>query len=68
MSVKNLVINQCPTHRWWSVSIDDDGGGVRVTGSKCCGRWNTIHTFPMSPDQWRELARLAEDAAEDGEL
>jgi len=64
---QKLVINQCPTHKWWSISVDYDSGGVRVTDGKCCGRWNVIHSFPMSPRLWKELAMLAEQAAEDTE-
>lgn len=67
MSTKRLTINRCPAHGWWSISVDDDGGGVRVTPSKCCGRWDEVKTFPLTGLQWQELARLAEEAAEESD-
>lgn len=65
MAVRKLVINKCPTHGYWSVSIDDEHGGTRVTRSKCCGRWDTVKEFTLSQSDWQELAMLAEQAAED---
>jgi hypothetical protein len=50
------------------VSIDNDGGGVRITPSECCGVWGKrIKSWSITADQWREIARLAEEAAEDRE-
>jgi len=60
-----LVINQCPIHKFWAVTIDDDdGSGIRVTPSKCCGRWDTVKAFALSEQEWRELAEAAQVAAE----
>lgn len=59
-----LVVNRCPVHpHFFSVSIDDDTGGYRVTPSKCCGRWNVVASWPLAQDDWRELATRAERAA-----
>jgi hypothetical protein len=65
MTKKRLCYCQCPDHGFACISIDDDSGGTRVTGGKCCGRWITVKEFPMTANDWLELARLAEEAAED---
>lgn len=59
-----LTVARCPTHGWMAVSIDDDGGGVRVTPGKCCGRWDTVKRWSLSAREWRELAEACEHAAE----
>jgi hypothetical protein len=47
-----LSINRCPVHSdFWSISIDDEICGQRITPSKCCGRWRTVK-------QWRLDARM----------
>lgn len=65
--MKFLSINRCPIHKnFWSVSIDDnDGGGVRLTPSKCCGQWKTENMFKMSKRDWEELSEQALIAAEE---
>ena len=65
VSLKTLAINRCPVHGWWAVTIEDGSGGVRVTPSKCCGRWDTVKALHMSERDWRELARFAEEAADE---
>lgn len=44
---KTLAINRCPTHGYWAITIDDDDTGVRVTPSKCCGRWDIVKVWPL---------------------
>lgn len=61
-----LAINQCPTHKLWSISIDDaDGNGTRLTPSKCCGHWKVIATWKLSKREWEELAETCHNAAEE---
>ena len=66
--MKTLAINRCPTHGFWAITIEDDMTGVRVTPSKCCGRWDTVKEFRMSERDWRELSEQAQIAADDAEL
>lgn len=58
-----LTLNECP-HGVRSISLDDWAGGTRLTTGKCCGRWDEVQTWSMSPDDLREAARLFEDAAD----
>ncbi len=63
----NLAINRCPTHGFWSISVDTATTGVRLTPSKCCGRWDTVHAWTLSAWEWRrvgEQARIAAEAVE----
>ena len=62
-----LTISRCPEHKsFYAITVDDEyGGGTRVTPSKCCGRWDTIRAFDLSPRMWRDLAELAEQAAQE---
>jgi len=49
-----------------AICIDDtDGGGTRVTPSKCCGQWQTVKAWTLSKRAWQELAELALVAAEE---
>ena len=58
-----LVINRCARHNFFSVSIDNEDGGTRITPSKCCGSWDTVKEWQLSAAQWREIAKLASDAS-----
>jgi hypothetical protein len=60
-----LAINRCPIHRdFLSVAIEEeDGGGTRITPSKCCGRWETLKRWPLEESQWLTVASLAKTAA-----
>ena len=64
-----LCVNQCPKHReYFSVSIDlidSDGSGFgkRVTPSKCCGQWRTLHKWKLSREEWQSLATESQNAA-----
>lgn len=62
-----LAIYRCPVHHdFLSIMVDDSdtGAGTRITSSKCCGRWKLARSFPLDSDRWRELADLAEFAAD----
>lgn len=59
-----LALNNCPTHGTQMVSIDSNGSGVRVAGGKCCGRWQVIKEWTLTPQQWRDLAEEANAVAE----
>lgn len=50
-----LSIDQCPIHRYWAISLVDETGGVRLTDSKCCGRWDTAHKFAMTPSKIQSI-------------
>ena len=58
--MRYLTINRCPTHEVYSVSIDDEGGGTRLTPGKCCGRWIEIGRWPMTAARLREIANEIE--------
>jgi len=62
-----LCINRCPAHGCWSVSVDSDHGGTRITSGKCCGRWDEVKSWPMTSAALHEAARVFEDAAEEAE-
>jgi hypothetical protein len=65
--VMKLVINRCNRHNFWSVSIEDEDGGTRITPGKCCGSWSTVKEFNLSASDWRDIekeARLAAEAME----
>lgn len=53
MSKLYLSVNQCP-HGVYSVSIDGDRTGTRVTSSKCCDRWEEVQSWPLTA----EMARM----------
>ena len=42
-----LAFNRCSTHGFEMISIDDDNGGLRVFGGKCCGSWKTAKRWPI---------------------
>lgn len=65
MNEKGLAINRCPTHDWWAITIEDEDGGIRVTPFKCCGRWDTVTAFRLSERDWRELAEIASNTADE---
>lgn len=38
-----LTVNRCALHPdFWAICLEDEHGGTRLTGSKCCGRWDGI--------------------------
>ena len=65
--MRKLTIMQCRKHDFWAISVDDDGGGTRITPGKCCGSWKDLKSWAMSASDFREAARLFEEAAEDVE-
>ena len=55
-----LSINRCPIHQgYWSISIDDDSGGTRLTDGKCCGQWRTVKAWVLSADDWQTVIKEA---------
>lgn len=64
-----LCINQCPDCRKnWSISVDDDEGGRRVTPGKCCGRWKEKKSWPLDTEMIQEIRdqmNVAEQAIKD---
>lgn len=43
-----LAILQCPRHpTFYALAIEDEDLGTRLTPSKCCGRWETVHRWPL---------------------
>lgn len=60
-----LAINQCPQHpSFWSVSIDDDNGGTRLTPGKCCGRWRVVKEWAVTPKDIAEMVNELESYAD----
>lgn len=60
-----LSINRCPEHSdFWSISIDSDSGGTRLTSAKCCGRWHVVKRFEMTPEKLRDIATELECEAD----
>lgn len=60
---KFLSINVCSRHGVYSISVDGDNGGTRVTPSKCCGSWSTVKEWKLSERNWLDLASEATKAA-----
>lgn len=59
-----LVLNRCP-HGIEAISLDEnDGGGIRLTDAKCCGRWAVIAEFPMSAAALQQAAEEFTNAAD----
>lgn len=61
---KRVSVNTCHAHGFYMLAIEDDNGGQRVLGSKCCGHWQAVKTWTPTAEQWRELAQLATAAAD----
>ena len=51
-----LAFNRCSTHGFEMISIDDDNGGLRVFGGKCCGSWKTAKRWPIGLSAANECA------------
>lgn len=52
-----ITIDRCPRHRdFWAVCIGDGHYGVRLTPSKCCGRWDEVRKWSLSERQLRDAA------------
>jgi hypothetical protein len=64
MSKAYLAINRCPNHGCFSISIDNETGGTRLTDNKCCGRWDIVKRFPMTEKQLRNIVIEIECASE----
>lgn len=65
-----LSIHQCPIHKdFLAVCLDEkdeDGGtGVRLTPSKCCGRWKLVTQWPMRLVDLRCIKEAIENAIEE---
>lgn len=54
MRTLHLSVNQCP-HGVYSVSIDGDRTGTRITPSKCCGRWDESQSWPLTEEMTRMI-------------
>lgn len=62
-----LRIDQCSKHSFWAVTLNHDNGhGLRLTPSKCCGLWDkTLIGWKLSADDLRTMAaEIAEWADE----
>jgi hypothetical protein len=57
-----LSINKCPAHGYWSISIGDEHGSVRLTEGKCCGRWDTVREWRYDETQ---ASRLLSDVTDE---
>ena len=54
-----LAINKC-THGVYSISVDNDGGGTRLTPSKCCGIWHLVKDWPLTASDIDEIINTFE--------
>jgi hypothetical protein len=58
-----LAINRCPDHpNRYSVSLDDEHGGVRLAGVKCCGRWKELASWTLDQDALRHARESFDEA------
>lgn len=60
-----LAINQCPNHGYYSISIDKESSGTRLTNGKCCGRWKVIKEWEMTVKELRKIIIKLEYAIDD---
>ena len=60
-----IAVQKCPTHGIWSISVDGERGGTRLTPLKCCGRWDLVHRWQMTPRELREMAEELHNEASD---
>mgnify|MGYP003589837222 CR=1 FL=1 len=60
---KKLAISVCSRHDTYMVSVEDENSGLRVTPSKCCGRWTTVREWELSERDWLDLAKEATEPA-----
>ena len=52
MSQKFIQIDRCPVHpEFYAIAVGDEHSSTRLTPSKCCGRWQTIKQWPLTPRQ-----------------
>lgn len=65
MKIK-LSVDRCPIHGFYAVCVGDENSSTRLTPSKCCGRWDEVKSWQMSPIELRNAARefiaLADEA------
>lgn len=66
-----LSINQCLHHPKFKAIMFDErddatkaGMGVRLTPSKCCGSWDTTHSFKLDEDGIRLIIETCQEALE----
>ena len=63
--MRKLVINRCPEHGFYAISLDCERGGTRITHGKCCGRWETVKSWDLDAKQLRSIANEFECNAEE---
>lgn len=61
-----LSIDKCP-HGTYAISVNNDGIGTRLTSHKCCGRWDIVKEFSMTPEQAREAANVMLEFADEAQ-
>ena len=62
--MRYMSISKCE-HGTWMVSLDDDGGGTRLTPKTCCGRWVELANINMTAQQLRDAATELECVADE---
>lgn len=60
-----LAVNRCPKHGVYSVSLDDDNGGMRITPTKCCGTWTVCQRWPLTEELAQDVITEIECAVEE---
>ena len=61
-----LSVNRCP-HGTYSVALDSEGSGTRLTPSNCCGRWDLVKEWKMDADDLRNIIVEMECAVDEME-
>lgn len=52
-----IALWQCSNHpNFVCLTVDHKGGGTRIFGGKCCGRWDRkLHAWKYTKEQAEEL-------------
>lgn len=60
-----IAVNACEYHpNVQMLSLDDESGGQRLLGPKCCGRWSMVREWPLDDADARSIAIELECVAE----
>ena len=64
-----ISIDRCPVHHFNAISVGDHETGLRLTPSKCCGSWNSVYEWRITPracdDIIEEFTRIKELISEE---
>ena len=62
-----LTVSRCRNHPFnFAVSLDtEEGVGTRLSPNKCCGWWEDLVKWAMTPKELREIVNTIECQIED---